>query len=537
MPPITTVCRYESKVAPVAGTLKTCLLVALWLSVCTLSPTGAATEATETDRSKRIQLLEEQRLRAIKRLARLCASEGDFSPAARHIEPLRSIDSRYGDLLDELITELTEAECWEALITIHRHQVASLPDATSTLKQQLGDYFLKAIEARFKARERAAALDLIHDCLSEMPDWAPAYTACAALLLRFGDPERVRAMLEPACAERFREDEALLDVLGQAYDQLGEPDRAIEAYERALEHMPYKPLDHRKEILRRLVAAYDHAGKLSVIVERTAQFAQGKHWWEEGHGDVWHIFAGVGNVCNEECLGPVSALLDASQDGMTRVVISALAFGSRSRGNCFPAVAMKALNSDNRDTLEAAIPWAWQCVEPKYRPRVHERLRTLFEGDDDKLKLLASMPLAFTFDDQEAFAYLMAQTHSANDQRAIKALELARCPYPRDRLADPLVLETIGPMTESPDQMIRSHAILAITSYSGEAVARYLIETYRAHNKYGRERIREFFISPSRDRKMVERLLSDAYARTGNTAFKDMIDQIKKTAPGAAGEQ
>jgi hypothetical protein len=526
-----------------ARILKAYLLVALWLSVCTFSPRGAATEPTETDRSQRIRVLEEQRLQATKQLARLCAAKGDFSPAARAIELLRRIDPSYGGLLDELITELNEAECWESLITIRRYQVASLSEATSTpsvastLKQQLGDCFEKAIEARLEAGERTAALDLIHDCLSAMPDWAPAYKACAALLLRFGDPEQVRAILEPACGERFQGDENLLDLLGQAHDQLGQPDRAIEAYERALEHMPYKPLEHRREILRRLVAAYDRAGKLSVIVQRTAEFAEGKQSSEQGYGDVWCIFESVGGFCNEECLGPVSTLLDTSEGGMTRVVISALAFGSRSRGNWFPAVAMKALNSDNPETLEGAIPWAWQCIESEYRPRVQKRLRALFEGDDDLLKMLASMPLAFTFDDQEAFAYLLAQTHSADDRRACWSLGLLGRPYPRDRLADPRVLEALAPLTESPDQRKRSFAILAITSYSGEALAQYLIETYQARDKYGRERIREFFISPARDRKMVERLLSDAYAKTGNTAFKDMLDQVEKTAPGAAGEQ
>jgi HEAT repeat protein len=190
------------------------------------------------------------------------------------------------------------------------------------------------------------------------------------------------------------------------------------------------------------------------------------------------------------------------------------------------------LESDRPEVVREAMRWSPNCWDKERKPEVHARLRTIFEGKNEDLKLRACFSLMHDFKDKEAIAYLLKETRSENRGRALLAVGWIGDSCNSRTPVYPELLEALEPYLTSDDDRMRRHAVWAIGTYQGEAAIRHLIAALADANGAVVHDARIGLVHTQRDGDTVARLVNEALEQETRAdveqRLREVLDGIEK---------
>jgi HEAT repeat protein len=141
----------------------------------------------------------------------------------------------------------------------------------------------------------------------------------------------------------------------------------------------------------------------------------------------------------------------------------------------FPRVLIDGLENDRPAVVEAALRWSTNGGSEERAKDVERAVRRVFTGSNSSLKFQASFLLMHTFDDAEAFAYLLEQTKSDDIKQAFTAIHWVGDACHSGKPVTREILNAFDPHLESKNAELRRAATDALGTYQGEEVVKRLI--------------------------------------------------------------
>jgi len=239
--------------------LITCVLCGLVAAVLASAPPAAATEESIADIRDRIAETKQKKLELLKTLALIYEARGDQDKAIEYTTQAFMLTAADEVLAKRLLDMLRAGERWADMIPIYEYLVDEHPGSSQ-------QYMRRLAECHFKTGQADAAVEILDRYRKDFADYQQTFLDIAELLADNGQAERAASLLEEAIAGRFKEHYKLHWQLGLVYIELGETNKAIGAYEAALD-LAEPGRDH-DAINSRLIQLYKEADTLDEVIER-----------------------------------------------------------------------------------------------------------------------------------------------------------------------------------------------------------------------------------------------------------------------------
>jgi len=236
-----------------------CVLAGI-VGVLGLAPRqGAAAEASIGELRDRIVETERKKLELVKTLALIFETRGDQEKALAYSREAFMLDPSNETLARKLLGLLRQDERWSEMIPIYERLVDERPG-------QSQQYLLELGTCHFKVGQAERALEVLEQYRKEYADNEDTYLSLARLLSDNGRLAEAATLLEEAVADRFKDHYKLHWQLGIVYVNLAETEKAIEAYEAALDLV--EPGFDRREINNHLIALYKQAEQINELIKK-----------------------------------------------------------------------------------------------------------------------------------------------------------------------------------------------------------------------------------------------------------------------------
>ncbi|HUU30840.1 MAG TPA: HEAT repeat domain-containing protein [Phycisphaerae bacterium] len=210
------------------------------------------------------------------------------------------------------------------------------------------------------------------------------------------------------------------------------------------------------------------------------------------------------------------------------LVTRAMASG---RGNTYcPPLLLEALRSDRPEVVHEALRWTPNVWDDRRRGEVHRLLRRIFEGQDEPLKFEACFPLMHGYQDKDARAFLIRQTHSPNRERARTAIVWLGDAVNTGRRPEPELIEGLVPYLESEDAAFRREAADTLGTYAGEEIVRLLVPLLADKEQVIVDETSRHLLD-QRDKAMLRRVLAEARDAAAPGPLRDRIAQVLGKVP------
>jgi len=239
--------------------LITCALCGLLAAALLSALPAAATEESIADIRDRIAETKQKKLELLKTLALIYEARGDQDKAIEYTTQAFMLTAADEVLAKKLLDMLRAGERWDEMIPIYEYLIDEHPGNSQ-------QYMRRLAECHFKIGQTDDALEVLDRYRKDFADYQQTFLDLAELLADNGHAERAATLLEEAIAGRFKEHYKLHWQLGLVYIELGETDKAIEAYEAALALA--EPGRDRDAINGRLIQLYKEADKLDEVIAR-----------------------------------------------------------------------------------------------------------------------------------------------------------------------------------------------------------------------------------------------------------------------------
>jgi len=235
---------------------------------------------------------------------------------------------------------------------------------------------------------------------------------------------------------------------------------------------------------------------------------------------------------NEAFAAQLKPLLEHRSPQVAVYLINMVAsYGSRHQ-HC-PPLLLDALDSARPEVLSAAIGAAGHLPLGNRSEEVRQRLRRLFQGQEETIKFQASRVLWARFDDREALDHILAQVNRSGNEdvgRRYEAISLLRDTRNRDKKLDAETVKKFLDLMDPKDQNLRLMVAETLSWYGGEEVIRALIpmmaDTYQPIAQMARRKLLEHS-----DKQMVRRLLAAALEEARQLETKLAADPQQNAIP------
>jgi len=236
----------------------TVALVAVLIALCSATPSAAATESIG-DLHDRISETEQKKLELVKTLALIFEARGDADKALTYTRQAFMLDPTDEALAQKLLDLLRKDERWADMVPVYQRLIDESPSRSQQYLIELG-------ACHFKTGEAERALEVLEQYRKEYADYEETYLKLAELLGDNGRLEKAATIVEEAVAGRFKKHYKMHWQLGIIYVELGETEKAIGAYEAALDLVGQG--SDRNAINSRLISLYKKADRIDEVIEK-----------------------------------------------------------------------------------------------------------------------------------------------------------------------------------------------------------------------------------------------------------------------------
>jgi HEAT repeat protein len=219
-----------------------------------------------------------------------------------------------------------------------------------------------------------------------------------------------------------------------------------------------------------------------------------------------YCLATVARSGNEERCEAIRPLL--THEEVRVAVFVTRAMGS-AEGSTYPAILLDALRDPRAEVVAAAIQAKANGADSPHATKVKRALISVFQRNDDSLKLLACAPLVRSFRYMPAVDYLLSQAGSEDRSRSMRAIVLLGDPCHQGEPASAALLRTLVPLLNSSDRTLKRAAYSTLATYAGEEVVQSLIPLLGDPSSTVRQEVAQKLLA-QRDQRMLRRLLSTA---------------------------
>ncbi len=239
--------------------LKVCAFVGMIAAVCLAALPAPAAEESIGDIRDRIAETERKKLELVKTLALIFEARGEQDKATAYTYQAFMLDATDDALAAKLLDLLRRGERWADMIPIYERLIDERPGRSQ-------QYLLELGKCHFKMGQAERALGVLEQYRKEYAEYQETYLKLASILADNGHMPKAAAVLEEAVAGRFKKHYKVHWQLGIVYVELGETEKAIEAYETALDLV--EPGSDRNAINSRLISLYKKADRIDEVIEK-----------------------------------------------------------------------------------------------------------------------------------------------------------------------------------------------------------------------------------------------------------------------------
>jgi len=484
-------------------------------SLCLAAPPTEPNDASADDTE--LAALEQQKGALLRTLALMHEALHEWDKAARCLSQLTVLEPFDKEHTRKLFIFLRYGDRWQEMIQIYTRLLETDPNGGH-------HYLLDLAECYLRIGEKERALELYRQRRKKYGDNEWACSQMAFSLRENGCLDEAETILEEGLAGPFKNSSRLLTSLGAVHAKRDEPEKAIGAYEAALE-LARSAGTRRSHILNELMPLYEKTGTLNTVAERVLTALEADAPDPKYDRDVEYMIRALAKSGDDRYSKLLMPLLDHPEPRIATLVVKAM--GQGSDHHYFPPLLLKALKSKRPEVVAQAIKCAPDCYDEKREPELQKLLRKIFEGENEPLKFEACFALMHEFNDQEAIAYILDQTQSEDPERARRAIAwLGDSCNARRRPVYPELLKKVVPYLSSEDPWLRREAVDTLAIYQGEVVVRYLIAALGDTDKAVRSDARIGLVSDQRDREMVRRLLHKALVTTEERVVRNRIVEV-----------
>lgn len=243
-------------------------------------------------------------------------------------------------------------------------------------------------------------------------------------------------------------------------------------------------------------------------------------------------------AADDRVVGILDPLLGHDDPRVAALVVSAVGGSIHRPRDFFPLLLLKALGDARPEVCRAALNWAPRCEDVRRAEEVHRAVRRIFQGGHELLKFHACFTLTTDYDDAEAFDYLLSQSHSSDQDRALTALAWLADPGNSYKPASPHLLRELVPLLGSADGALRAAATDALGAYTGREVVPHLIDRLGDRDEdvvaAARSRLSDRAVAAwdDADRAAVRQLLSEAttlhQSLDVRRQVRELLDEVRR---------
>ena len=236
-----------------------CVLAGIVAVLCYVSQAAAAAEESIGTLRDRIAEAERQKLELLKTLALIFETRGDKEKAIAYSRQAFMIDPSDEALGRKLLGLLRQEERWTEMIPLYERLIDERPGRSQ-------EYLRELATCHFKLGETDRALEALEWYRKDYAEYEATYLKLTEIL---SDNDRLAdaaTLLEEAVADRFKDHYRLHWQLGIVYIELSEIDKAIDAYETALDLV--EPGNHRNTINTHLINLYQKVNRLDEVIAK-----------------------------------------------------------------------------------------------------------------------------------------------------------------------------------------------------------------------------------------------------------------------------
>lgn len=269
--------------------------------------------------------------------------------------------------------------------------------------------------------------------------------------------------------------------------------------------------------------------RLDLLVGRLVVALSGEMPEEARRHLLLEMVATAARTADDRYTDPLRPLL-AHRDVRVAGFVVQTVGGFKNNNDFFPRLLLDALDNDREDVVDAVISWTPNCSDPARAPELQRRLKRIFAGDNEALKFRVSFPLMHSWNDAEAYRYLLQQTHSADAERARTATYWVGDACHSGKKASSELLEKLGPLLKSTDTELRRAAAYALGTYSGEEVVKLLLPALADAEEIIVAEASRRLLDQS-DKAMLKRLLQDAARNHADAKVRTRAGELADKVP------
>jgi len=252
--------------------------------------------------------------------------------------------------------------------------------------------------------------------------------------------------------------------------------------------------------------------------------------FEQGmpQGDRLHLLrlclAGVAHGRDAPSCDLLRPLIE-HQDARVAVLAAETVGAYKTDASFFPSILIDALGSKRQSVVEAALRFAVGSTDERQREALHKALRHNFANQGESLKFQACLPLIRDFHDPAAWAYVLLQTQSKDENRSRTACNWVGDSASPGQPATDALAQAFAPLLKSSNADLRRWTVQALGSYSGEQVVRCLIPILSDND----EQVVRHVVASLRkqpDQKLVKRLLQAANIARSDVASRRPVREV-----------